>query len=109
MIQLVASLSHIKVEKDTTVPNDMDWSYIFINNHLRMIEKSASIANFYKKQHIQYIVHIAILGNDSIQKQLLFTVDHKKHAHDRWVKFEKEFSITKGQIQKTMQNKTEFM
>ena len=74
-----------------------------------MITKTSSIANFCKKQHLQYIAHITRLGNDSLQKQLLFTVDRKKHARGRWLKFEKELNITKGQIQKTMQNKTEFM
>lgn len=96
-------------ETDTAEPDDLDWSYIFSNDRLRMISKTSSISNFCKKQHLQYIAHITRLGNDSLQKQLLFAVDRKKHARDRWLKFEKELNITKGQIQKTMQTKTEFM
>ena len=49
------------------------------------------------------------LENDSLQKQLLFTSDHKKYSRDPWVKMEKDLNISKVQIQKTMQNKKEFM
>ena len=55
------------------------------------------------------MAHLTRLENESLQKQLLFAVDRWKHARDRWLKFEIELKITKGQIQKTMQNRTEFM
>ena len=98
-----------EVEADTVAPNDFDWSYIFSSDRLRAITKTSNIANFCKKQNLQYIAHIARIGNDSLRKQLYFAVDRKKHALDRWLTFEKELSITKGQIQQTVQNRTEFM
>ena len=48
------------------------------------------------------------LSNDSLQKQVLFSCDHKQHARDRWIKFEKQLNISKDQIQRTMENKKEF-
>ena len=55
-------------------PDDLDWSYMLNRNSLIMIAKASCIANFCKKQHLQYIVHIARLGNDSLQNQLYICV-----------------------------------
>ena len=68
-------------------PDDLDWSYVFNNEQLKEITKI--IANFCKTQHMTYIAHVTRLDNDSFQKQLLFSTDHKKYARDRWLKFEK--------------------
>ena len=48
------------------------------------------------------------LDNNSFQKQIIFSTDHKKFARDRWMKIEKELNLPKVQIQKAMQNKKEF-
>ena len=58
-------------------PDDLDWSYMLNRNSLIMIAKASCIANFCKKQHLQYIVHMTRLGNDSLQKKLL--LDCKKN------------------------------
>ena len=57
---------------------------------------------------MRYIAHVTRLDNDSLQKQLLFSNQHKKYARDRWIKLEKELSLSKMQIQKMMQNKKQF-
>ena len=64
-----------EVEADTAEPNDLEWSYISGNDRLRTIRKTSCIADFCKKHHLQYIAHITRLGNDSLEKQLLFAVD----------------------------------
>ena len=56
-----------QVEADTSAPNHWNWSYIFSNDRLRTITKTSNMANFCKKQHLQYIAHITRLGNDSLQ------------------------------------------
>ena len=101
--------SQNEMEADTATPNDLDWSYIFSNDRLRTITKTLNIAIFCKKQHIQYIALTTRLGNNALQKGLLFTVDHQIHARDRWLKCENELNITNGQILKIMQSKTEFL
>ena len=90
-------------------PDDLDWAYCYDNDTLRTISKTTNISSFCKIQHLKYIAHVTRLENSSIQKQLLFTTTHKKYARDPWNKAEKDLHITKTQIQKTMQNKTEFM
>ena len=60
-------------------------------------------------QHLKYIAHVTRLDNGSFQKQLLFSCQHKKYSRDRWPKIEKDLGVCKMQIQKTMQNKKEFM
>ena len=42
-------------EADTVESDDLDWSYEFSNDRLRAITKASGIANFCKKQHLQYI------------------------------------------------------
>ena len=90
---------------DIPKPDDLDWSYIFSNNKLTQITKTTNIVDFCKTQHLKYIAHVTTLGNDSYQKQILFSTEHKKYTRDRWLKFEKDLSISKTQIQKIMQNK----
>ena len=90
-------------------PDDLDWSFVYNNEQLRTITKTKDIQNFCKLQHLKYIAHVTRLDNDSYQKQLLFCCEHKKYSQDRWLKIEKELGVSKMQIQKTMQNKNEFM
>ena len=73
------------------------------------ITKTTNISSFCKIQHLKYIAHVTRLENSSLQKQLLFSSTQKKYARDPWIKAEKDLNISKMQIQKTMQNKTEFM
>jgi hypothetical protein len=86
-------------------PDDLDWSYVFSNEQLKEITKTRDISNFCKTQHMRYIAHVTRLDNNTFQKQLLFSTDHKKYARDRWLKFEKELDMSKMQIQTLMQNK----
>ena len=104
-------LAYLKAKRsnpDTPKPDDLDWSYVFSNDQLEQITKTSSISNFCKTQHLKYIAHVTRLTNDSLQKQILFSYDHKKFARDRWLKFEKELNISRGQLQALMQNKKEF-
>ena len=89
-------------------PDDLDWSYVYSNQRLKEITKTADITNFCKSQHLRYVAHVTRLDNESFQKQLLFSNDHKKYARDRWLKFEKDLNISKIQIQIMMQNKKQF-
>ena len=93
---------------DILEPVDLDWAFVYSNNDLENTTKTSGIANFCKTQHLKYIAHVTRLSNDSLQKQVLFSCDHKQHARDRWLKFEKQLNISKDQIQRTMQNKKEF-
>ena len=90
-------------------PEGLDWAYIFDNNKLCEITKTTNITSFCRIQHLKYIAHVTRLNNDSLQKQLLFSTDRKKFSRDPWIKTEKELNISKLQIQKTMQDKNEFM
>ena len=91
-----------KAKKSKTLvpePDDLDWAYVYSNEKLREITKTAGITNFCKIQHLKYVAHVTRLNNDSFQKQLLFAIDHKKYSRDRWIKFEKELGLSKMQIQ----------
>ena len=90
-------------------PEGLDWAYVFNNDKLCEITKSTNISSFCRIQHLKYIAHVTRLENDSLQKQLLFTTNHKKYSRDPWIKTEKELKISKLQIQRTMQNKEELM
>ena len=57
---------------------------------------------------MRYIAHVTRLENDSLQKQLLFSNNRKKYTRDRWIKLEKELSLSKMQIQTMVQNKKQF-
>ena len=109
-------LEYLKAKKEAkkhniTIPepDDLDWAYIYSNETLCTITKTTPISSFCKIQHLKYIAHVTRLENNSLQKQLLFTTNHKKYSKDPWIKFEKELNISKIQIQKMMQNKKEFM
>ena len=89
-------LAYLKAKRskpDTPEPDDLDWSYVFTNNQLEQISKTSSISICLKTQRLKYIAHFTRLTNDSLQKQILFSSDHKKYDRDRWVKFEKELNI----------------
>ena len=90
-------------------PDDLDWAYIFENEKLREITKTTNISSFCKIQHLKYIAHVSRLENNALQKQLLFKTEHKKYSRNPWIKMEKELNISREQIQRTMQNKKEFM
>ena len=81
----------INIENQTkpTKPksDDLDWSYIFSNDKLIKITKTAYIVDFCKTQHLKYIAHVTRLGNDSYKKQILFATEHKKYTRDLWLKF----------------------
>ena len=104
-----AYLKARKKAKKTNVilpePDGLDWAFIFSNEKLRKITKTNDISSFCKIQHLKYLAHVTRLSNDSLQKQLLFTCNHKKYHRDPWLKLEKELSLSKMQIQKMMQNK----
>ena len=85
------------------IPDDLDWSYIFSNEQLSHITKTSDISSFCKSQHLKYVAHVTRLDNNSFQKQILFSTDHKKFARDCWVRIEKELNLPK-----VMQNKKEF-
>ena len=74
-----------KTKPDIPVPDDVDWVFLFSNNQLELITKTSNITNFCKTQHLKYLAHVTRLGNDSYQKQLLFSCDRKKFARDRCV------------------------
>ena len=100
--------SNPKSATDILEPVDLDWAFVYTNNDLENITKTTNISNFCKTQHLKYIGHVTRLSNDSLQKQVLFPCEHKRYAHDRWIKFEKQLNISRDQIQRTMQNKKEF-
>ena len=109
-------VEYLKARKDAkksnvTVPepDDLNWSFVYNNSQIRKITKTKNITNFCKMQHLKYIAHVTRLDNGSFQKQLLFSCQHKKYSRDRWPKIEKDLGVCKMQIQKTMQNKKEFM
>ena len=93
---------------DISEPVGLDWAFVYSNNDLENITKASSIANFCKIQHLKYIAHVTRLSKDSLQKQVLFSCDHKQQARDCWLKFEKQLNISKDRIQPTIQNKKEF-
>ena len=101
--------SKCKPTTDILEPVDLNWAFVYTNKDLERITKTSPISNFCKIQHLKYIAHVTRLSNDSLQKQVLFSCDHKRHARDRWLKFEKQLNISKNQIQRTMQNKKEFL
>ena len=90
-------------------PEDLDWAFVYTNHDLERITKTSIISTFCKIQHLKYIAHVTRLSNDSLQKQILFSCDHKRYARDRWLKFEKQLDISKDQILRTMQHKQEFL
>ena len=94
---------------DVPEPEGLDWAYVLNNENLRSITKTTNISSFCKIQHLKYIAHVTRLDNASLQKQLLFRTDRKKNSRDIWINMERDLSITKQQIQKTMQSKNKFM
>ena len=89
-------------------PEPENWSFVYSNNDLEKITKTAGISNFCKSQHLEYIAHVSRRTNDSFQKQVIFATNRKKYARDRWKKLEKELPIATFQLQSLMQDKTEF-
>ena len=98
-----------KSSLDVPEPEGLDWAYVLNNENLRSITKTTNISSFCKIQHLKYIAHVTRLDNASLQKQLLFRTDRKKNSRDIWINMERDFGITKQQIQKTMQSKNKFM
>ena len=94
---------------DVPEPEGLDWAYMYSNENLRSITKTTNISSFCKIQHFKYVAHVTRLENSSLQKQLLFRTGAKKYSCDIWIKMERELSIAKVQIQKTMQTKNKFM
>ncbi len=90
-------------------PDDLDWSYVYTNKQLEIITKTSKITDFCKLQHYKYVAHVTRLENNSLQKQILFTCEHKKYSRDRWKIISKELNLDTRQIQNTMQNKKEFL
>ena len=87
-----------KTKQDIPVPDDVDWAFLFSNKQLELITKTSNITNFCKTQHLKYLAHVTRLGNDSYQKQILFSCDRKKFARDHWVKIERELNLSTVQL-----------
>ena len=61
------------------------WAYIFTNEKLLKVTKTSGIASFCKIQHLKYLAHVTRLENNSLQKQMLFSANHKNiHETNGW-------------------------
>ena len=74
--------SNPKSATDILEPVDLEWAFVYANNDLVNITKTSSNFNFCITQHLKYIAHVTRLSNDSLQKQVLFSCEHKRYAHD---------------------------
>ena len=70
-----------KNKKDKSIPaEEVDWSFKQSNSVIMRITKSTEIKHFCEFQHLKYIAHVTRLGNDSLQKQFLFS----NSSQHRW-------------------------
>ena len=68
------------------------------------ITKTTQITDFCKIKQ-KKIFNFNRLGNNSLQKQILFTCEHKTFSSDPWQKITKELNLDTRKIQNTMQNR----
>ena len=87
-----------KNKKDKTIPDDeIDWSFKLSNDDIRRITKTSKIKIFCEIQHLNYIAHVMRLGNDSLQKQFLFS-ESSSHTSKCWKKFSNMTEIDESQL-----------
>ena len=84
---------------------ELDWSYEISNARLRKITETQPIRMFCYKQQIKYIAHICRLGNNELQKQILFERNSTRRI---WIKFENLLGLDAQQIKRTMMKKSDF-
>ena len=61
-----------------------------------------------KSKHLKYIAHVTRLGNDSLQKQFLFS-ESSSHTSKRWKKFSSMTEIDESQLRRITIDRKEFM
>ena len=93
--------------KDTKSGDDQNWAFKFSNEQLRGITKTQSIKKFIEVQQLKYTAHICRMGNDQLQKQMLFAEGNRYHR-SIWPKFSKLLNIDESQVRRTMMNRGEF-
>ena len=94
-----------EAKENVAKPDDSDWSYVYTNEQLETITKTTKVDDFCKIHHYKYVAHVTRLENNSLQKQILFTCEHKKVSRDRWQKNSKELNLDTRQIQNTRTHK----
>ena len=69
-----------------TDTDDIDWSFKYSNDGLKIITGTKNITNFCKIQHLKYLAHVSRLDNFSLQKQIIFSSTRKKYHRSIRVK-----------------------
>ena len=94
-----------KNKKDKSIPEEeIDWSFKLSNDDIRKITKTSEIKDFCEIQHLKYIAHVTRMGNDSLQKQFLFSTS----SNNRWHKLSNLTGIDETQLRRKMFDKKEF-
>jgi len=94
-----------KNKKDKSIPvEEVDWSFKLSNSDIMRITKTTEIKHFFEIQHLKYIAHVTRLGNDSLQKQFLFS----NSSHHRWKKLSDLTGIDESQLRRLMIDRKEF-
>ena len=88
---------------------NIDWRFRLTNQNILNITKSGPISNFCVSQHLKFISHITRLPNSAIQKQILFRTNKKPYARNPWHRYEQITGLPKTQLQREMQNKSQFL
>ena len=88
---------------------DIDWRFRLTNQNILNITKAEPINKFCLSQHLKFIAHITRLPNSAIQKQILFRTNKKRYARNPWHRYSQITGLEKTQLQREMQNKTQFL
>ena len=87
---------------------EVDYSFVYTNNDVLMIMKTAPLCNFIQAQYLKYIAHICRSPNTSIPKKILFSKSNHKYYRDPWIKISDLLGVSVEQAKKLTQSRCEF-
>ena len=94
-------------EYDDLVRNgDWDYAFEYSNDKIKNINQTSDIIPYIRKQQLKWIAHVCRMTNNSVQKQLLFTISKNKNV---WTKVEKLAEMDASQFRGLAMDRKKFL
>ena len=87
--------------------NEADFSFIYSNQQLQNIVRTAPLRNIIHAQHLRYIGHVCRTQNTNLTKKMLFAKPQRKNYRDPWPKYADLLSISIHQMKKLTQSRSD--
>ena len=94
--------------KDPEEEGDDEYRFLYSNERVQGIIRSAPLRNFINAQYLKYIGHVCRSTNCSLTKTMLFAQPGRRYYRNPWIKISKLLGVSIDQAKKLTQTRGEF-